>query len=85
VIRVLLFLILAVFVGRALWRLLEGVVEGASGVVRPGPPARGVAMVRDPVCGTYVIPSRALKVGDGDRARYFCSEGCRARYRARAS
>jgi YHS domain-containing protein len=84
VIRVLLVLLLLVFLGRAAWRLLEGVIEGASGTARPEPPARGVAMVRDPVCGTFVVPSRAFKVGEGDRARYFCSERCLARYRARA-
>lgn len=82
--RFLLVALLIVFVARAAWRLLEGVVEGASGVARQGPPARGVAMVRDPICGTYVIPGRALKLGDGSKARYFCSERCLSQYRTRS-
>jgi YHS domain-containing protein len=82
--RFLLVLLLVFFVGRAAWRLIEGIVEGASGVERRGPPARGVAMVRDPVCGTYVVPTRALKLGDGSAAHYFCSERCLTEYRARS-
>lgn len=80
--RFLLVVVLAIVVGRAAWRLIGGIVEGASGVERHGPPARGVAMVRDPVCGTWVVPSRAVKLGDGARARYFCSERCLSQFRA---
>lgn len=82
--RFLLLLLLVIVLGRAAWRLLAGIAEGASGVERPGPPAQGVAMVRDPICGTYVVPARALKAGDGAAARYFCSERCLSQYRARS-
>jgi YHS domain-containing protein len=82
--RILLLLLLIIFLGRAAWRLLEGVVEGASGRVAQDSPSGGIAMVRDPVCGTYVIPARAVKLGDGSQARYFCSERCRSAYRARS-
>jgi YHS domain-containing protein len=82
--RFLLFLLLALFLGRAAWRFLEGVVEGATGTRRSDPPAQGVAMVRDPVCGTYVVPSRALRLADAQGAQYFCSERCRSQYRKRA-
>ena len=51
--RLLLILLLVLFVGRALWRLLSGVVEGATatGPRRSRTPERGTRMVRDPICG----------------------------------
>ena len=47
--------------------------------------ARGVQMVRDPVCGTYVVPDRALALTDGSGPVFFCSADCRDKYRARPS
>jgi hypothetical protein len=35
-------------------------------------------LVKDPVCQTYVVRSRA--VGGGDGAPYFCSTDCARRY-----
>ena len=81
--RFLLFALLVMFIGRAVMRLVSGIVEGASG--QPGADRaldHGVQMVRDPVCGTFVVPSRALTLREGDRVVYFCSEQCRAAYRA---
>ena len=46
----------------------------------PGAARAGGALVRDPQCGTYVPQSRAIRVGSGDHAHYFCSDGCRAAY-----
>jgi YHS domain-containing protein len=37
-------------------------------------------MVRDPVCGTYVVPGRALELARGRETLYFCSEKCRDQY-----
>jgi hypothetical protein len=37
------------------------------------------------VCGTYVVPSRALALADGSRQLFFCSAGCRDAYQARPS
>jgi YHS domain-containing protein len=48
-----------------------------------GPPVSGVRMVRDPVCGTYIVPDRALFLTDGSRQVFFCSTTCRDAYRAR--
>jgi YHS domain-containing protein len=80
--RLALFIILAFFVGRAFWRLLDGIVEGASRASRGGRvPQRGVSMARDPVCGTYVVADRALSLSDGAVTMYFCSEACRAKYK----
>jgi YHS domain-containing protein len=80
--RVALLLIFGLLLARAVRQFLSGVVDGANGPARrSGPPARGVQMVRDPVCGTFVVPSRAVALGDV----YFCSERCRDRYRERSA
>lgn len=83
--RTFLLLLLLLFLARAVWRLLSGVVQGASsgGSVPRGqrpasPPA--VKMVRDPVCGTYVVPGKALELARGRETVYFCSEKCRDQY-----
>ena len=84
--RSILFLVLAVFVARAFWRIFDGIVEGASGSrSRREVPDRGVPMVRDPVCGTFVLPDRAVTLVDGRARVHFCSDACRDTYRARAS
>jgi YHS domain-containing protein len=84
--RVALFVILAFFIGRALWRLLDGIVEGATGSRGGGGqvPQRGVPMVRDPVCGTFVVRDHALPLTDGRTQLFFCSDACRDKYRKRA-
>jgi hypothetical protein len=84
--RYLLLLILIVFVARAFWRLVDGIMEGARGVSpKSSTPQRSVQMVRDPVCGTFVVPGRALTISDGSRQLHFCSEACRDKYRARTA
>jgi YHS domain-containing protein len=90
---VVLDVIFTVVAIRAIWKLLQGVMIGMSGdagsrrspVAPPGPPAHGVQMVRDPICGTYVVPERAVSVRDGRQAVYFCSEACRDKYRAKTA
>ena len=83
----LLLLVLAMVMARAISRVMGGVMEGLSGRAPRSDggnvPARGVQMVRDPVCGTYVIPDRALSVPDGSGRVFFCSADCRDKYRAR--
>jgi YHS domain-containing protein len=74
-VRILLGLLLAYFAARAIARLIAGIAEGASGASSKQPPPVGLA--RDPVCGTYVVPSNALTAGSGRNVRFFCSEGCR--------
>jgi len=85
--RLILFIVLAVFVARAFWRLVDGVVDGVKGQPRGTGrvPSRGVAMVRDPVCGTFVLPDRNRMISDGRTPVYFCSEKCRDAYRARTA
>ena len=88
--RFVLLLILSVVVARAFWRVVDGVVEGLTG--RPagrsrstGVPGRGVQMVRDPVCGTFVVPARAVTLTVGRQRLYFCSDSCCDKYRARTA
>jgi len=68
-------------------RLWTGVMEGLNGAPsgRGNVPARGVQMVRDPVCGTFVVPDRAVALSVGREHIYFCSVSCRDKYRARPS
>jgi uncharacterized protein len=81
--RFLLLSVLATIVVRAVWSFFLGIAQGVSpsGPQRR-PPERGVAMVRDPVCGTFVIPTPALSLRKGGDEVYFCSEECRNKYRS---
>ena len=89
IVRYLLLALLVILITRAAFRLVGGVMRGLAehsqdqggGKV----PTRGVQMVRDPVCGTYVLPDRAVALADGSRQLFFCSAGCRDKYRARPS
>lgn len=80
-VRAILVFIVIVLLLRAIWRLLGGVVQGAMsagpvGSQRPAaPPA--VKMARDPICGTYVVPGKALELAKGRETMYFCSARCR--------
>jgi YHS domain-containing protein len=88
--RVALLLILFVVLGRTFWRVIDGLVEGITGrtragVPQQGVPQQGVPMVRDPVCGTFVLPERAVSLSDGRTRLFFCSDACRDKYRARSA
>ena len=82
--RFLLLAFVALLVVRAVLRLLGGVVEGAMGSPRAetGPPPTE-PMVRDPVCGTFVVRARALSAIRAGHTEYFCSEQCRKAFLAR--
>ena len=84
-VRVALVLLLIVFIARAFWRVVDGMLEGFTGRRAAGPPQQGVQMVRDPVCGTFVLPDQAITVTDGSRRVSFCSTGCRDKYRKRTA
>ena len=83
--RFLLLSVMATIVVGAIWGFLVGIAQGASSP-GPGPrrpPERGVQMVRDPVCGTFVIPTPALSLRKGGSDVFFCSEECRNKYQSR--
>ena len=71
----LLRLLLAALIIRLIWKFVAGAVSGAADP-RPRGAKPGVALVRDPVCGTYVEPSRAIRTRAGGMTHYFCSKEC---------
>jgi YHS domain-containing protein len=80
--RLILWIVLIALAGRALSRLFRGVLEGA-GYQRGSGKTPSVGLVRDPVCGVFVVPARALTTGTGSQTRYFCSEKCRRQWSKR--
>jgi YHS domain-containing protein len=76
----ILKLVLLIVIIRAILRLVRGIAHGLRGA--SGPP-RAVALVRDPICGTFVAPSTAPSVGSGAQMQFFCSEECRRTYQAK--
>ena len=85
-VRFIILSILATFVLRAFLRFWGGLKEGLRGESgvrgRSGVPQLGVQMARDPVCGTFVVPERAIALTSGRDQQYFCSAGCRDKYQA---
>ena len=81
----ILRLVLLLIVVRMIWRFLAGLVDGIAGPRPRAGAGRGeaVPLVRDPVCGTYVVKSRALAAVAGGETAFFCSEACRDTWRAR--
>ena len=86
IVRAVLEFVLILLLVRAVWRLLGGIVQG---MTRPSPrmraPEEAVPMVRDPVCGTFVLPDRAVTISDGRQRVHFCSTICRDKYRSRTA
>jgi YHS domain-containing protein len=85
--RFILIFVLSIVISRMFWRVVGSFKEGLSGrdPRMPRPPQQSVQMVRDPVCGTFLVPDRAVILVDGRSHVYFCSEACRDRYRARTA
>jgi YHS domain-containing protein len=88
-VRTFLLFLLMLVLARALMRFFGGVIQGASADRHPGsgagsgsPPV--TRMVQDPVCGTYVVPGKAIALARGGATTFFCSEACRQKYLERA-
>ena len=79
--RTLLVFLLIALALRALRRFLGGVAQGVShDNAARAPRAQRTApvkMVADPVCGTFVVPGKALQLARGRDTFYFCSDKCR--------
>jgi len=88
-VRFLLLSILLTLALRALNRLWSGVIRGMQSEPRESGPSRGtstisktsVHMERDPVCGTFVVPERAVALTTRNGQLHFCSAECRDKYR----
>jgi YHS domain-containing protein len=79
--KLIVTLVLLFIVGRMVWRFMYGIFEGAGMLKEPRDRERkAVKLVRDPVCGVFVVPSQALTSGTGTSTRYFCSEKCRQQW-----
>ena len=85
--RLILLFILILAAARFFWRLVEVVVKGAVGpagqAARRGGTPVSVKMQPCPVCGTYVVPAKAISAVSGGTPVYFCSEKCRAEFQSR--
>jgi hypothetical protein len=93
--RLILFLVLAMVIARTFWRFVDAVLRGARGPApfdatqgtagrrRAGAAPSPVKMQQCPVCGTYVVPGKAISAVINGAPVYFDSEKCRAGYQAR--
>ena len=79
----LLQILLVLAVLRAVWRLVKGMLEGAGYQQVDGGVTQGVKLVKDPNCGTFVSPARALAMRLGGETVYFCSDKCRREWEQR--
>jgi YHS domain-containing protein len=82
VLRFFLLTLLFVFISRAFWQVIGGVMEAVRGAEsrRDGRVPQAVRLVRDPVCGTFVSPRAALSAVASGNTHYFCSEDCRQKF-----
>lgn len=76
--RIFLLVVMALFALRAVGRFMGGLSQAARG---EAPRARAtdtpVKMMKDPVCGTFVVPGKALSATSDGATVWFCSEQCR--------
>jgi len=75
-VRVVLLLVVVVLVLTVVMPLLRRPIP------RGARPPSGVndELVKDPVCQTYVVRSRAVRGRGADSGEYFCSEDCARRH-----
>ena len=86
--RFILVFVLSMVLWRLFWRVVGSFLHGLNGsgeTRKTQSPQRGVSMVRDPVCGTFLVPERAVTLVEGRTRLYFCSNSCRDSYRARTA
>ena len=85
--RVILIFLLLLAAARFLWKLVEVVLRGAMGPAAQnsgrGRAPTPVKMQPCPVCGTYVVPGKAISIVSAGAPVYFCSDKCRAEYQSR--
>jgi hypothetical protein len=85
--RFFLLIILFIVIARNFWRFVDGLMSGVTG----GPPRGGqksgppvsVKMTQCPICGTYVVPGKAISLISAGTPLYFDTEKCRAEYQSR--
>ena len=84
IVRAILLFVLFWIIARLFWRFVDGVVKGAVGPGatrgQRGGVQTGVKMAPCPVCGTYVVPGKAISQAGSNGVIYFCSAKCRTEY-----
>jgi len=56
-------------------------IQGLGKDTSKNPPSKETSvMVKDPVCGMYLDPRLAVRLGRRDKEVYFCSEKCKSKY-----
>jgi YHS domain-containing protein len=78
--KLIVWLVLLLILGRLVWRFMHAVFEGAGLLKEDRRDPVAVKLVRDPVCGVFVVPGKALTAGSGTSTHYFCSEKCRQQW-----
>ena len=85
--RFILLLVLFAVFARLFWRFVGGVVRGATipppGGARANSAPSPVRMQPCPVCGTFVVPGKAISGTSSGAAVHFCSEKCRSEHAVR--
>jgi YHS domain-containing protein len=81
--RLIVWLVLLFIIGRMVWRFMYAVFDGAGMLKEDRREPAAVKLVRDPVCGVFVVPGKALTAGSGSSLQYFCSERCRQQWSRR--
>jgi YHS domain-containing protein len=82
--RWLLLFIVVLLALRAVGRFIGGIAQGVrSDGTRAGTTDPPVKMVQDPVCGTFVVPGKALSASTGGTTVWFCSQRCRDEFASR--
>ena len=80
--RGLLFLGFVMVLVLTLWPLVKSALERLGRARLDEARARD-ELVKDPVCGTYVVRSRAIRDEAGGRSVYFCGPRCAAQFAER--
>ncbi len=62
------------------WMLRQRTHAFGAGTRAPRPRALHDELVKDPVCQTYIVRSRAVTRSTGGSTYYFCSPECAARF-----
>ena len=80
-------MVLFMVIARTFWRFVDAIVRGAGaaprGGRRPAGPPVAVKMQQCPVCGTYVVPGKAISIVANGQPVFFDSDKCRAEYESR--
>jgi YHS domain-containing protein len=83
-VRWLLLFIVVLLALRAVGRFIGGISQGVrSDTAGKGTQDPPVKMAQDPVCGTFVVPGKALSASTGGATVWFCSQRCRDEFARR--